>query len=266
MLADELTTWAHTDLLAAYRILCLVLYWPNHTAVTCVRDEQSKLQAVAMRWDPAPRYPGPVRIHYASRTGEALQEALSLVPPETGCVIVAPNTNAHQSLLGLDPIRRQPDEFLYAFAGRQAPEVPQSVERISAADAPSVGLREPWDWPTILGEPATESPIHCIIEEGRAVAVAAAGYPTALTEEMRGVWVADELRRQGYGRAVVASATADIMGRGRTPLYETSADNAASQRLAESGGYERLGSWLRVEYGGPRGPGDVHQEEVPHAS
>ena len=254
MLADELTAWARTDLLAAYRVLCLVLYWSDQTAVTCVRDERSSLQAIAMRLDPTPRHPGPVRIHYASRTGEALQEALSLVPPEAGCVIDAPNTGAHQFLLTLQPVRRQLDEFLYAFADDQVPEVLHSVCRISAAAAPDVGLGEPWSRTTILGEPATASPIHCIVREDRAVAVAAAGYPTALTEEVWGVWVADELRRQGYGRAVVASATADIMRRGRTPLYETSADNVASQRLAESVGYAHLGSWLRLVYGEQRNP------------
>ena len=252
MLADELTTWARTDLLAAYRVLCLLLYWSDQTAVRCVRDEESNLQAVAMRWDPATRYPGPVRFHYASRAGEALEEALSLLPPEPGCVIVAANTDAHQSLLALQPVTREPDEFLYVFTRDQAPETLQSVRRISADETPDVGLREPWDWAAILGEPATERPVHCIVEEGRAVAVAAAGYPTALTEEVRGVWVADGLRRQGYGRAVVASATADIMSRGRIPLYETSADNIASQRLAQSVGYARLGSWLRLEYGEPR--------------
>ena len=254
MLTDELTAWARTDLLAAYRILCLLLYWSDQTTVRCIRDEQSSLQAVAMRWDPATtRHPGAVRIHYASRTDEALEEALSLIPPEPGCVIVAPNTDAHRCLLDLQPVTRQPDELFYIFSRDRAPVTVRSVRRISADQAPDVGLREPWDWPAILGEPATERRIHCIVEGGQAVAVAAAGYPTALTEEVRGVWVADELRRQGYGRAVVTSATADIMSRGRIPLYETSADNTASQRLAESVGYARLGSWLRLEYGGQEG-------------
>jgi hypothetical protein len=38
MLVDELVAWAHADLLAAYRVLCLVLYWREHTVVQCVRD------------------------------------------------------------------------------------------------------------------------------------------------------------------------------------------------------------------------------------
>lgn len=265
-LADELTTWARADLLPAYRVLCLVLYWPDQTEVRCARDTRSALEAVAMRWQPASRYPGPVRIHYASRTGDGLEEALALVPPEDGCVIVAPQTDAHQSLLALQPITRQPDELLYAFVGGQAPEVPPSVERISVADAPSVGLEEPWDWPSILGEPGTERPIHCVVKNDRAVAVAAAGYPTALTEEVRAVWVADPWRRQGLGRAVVASATADILARGRIAVYETSADNAPSQGLAESVRYTPVGSYLRLEYREPRGAHDVYGKEAPRAS
>ncbi len=257
VLVDELTAWAHDDLLAAYRVLCLVHYWREHVAVQCARDQSSALQAVAMRWDPAARYPGPAMCHYAARSKGALRQVLSLVPPEDGCVIVAPNTDAHESLLALQPITRQPDEFLYALVGGEVPEALQSVDRISVVDAPSVGLREPWDWPSILGEPSTGRPIHCVIKDGQAVAVAAAGCPTALTEEVRGVWVAEAWRRQGLGRAVVASATADILARGRAATYETSADNLASQRLAESVGYSRVGSWLRLQYGQSRGAGDA---------
>lgn len=246
MLADELTTWARADLLAAYRVLCLVLYWPEHTVIRCVRDKRSGLQAVAMRWDPAPRYPGPVRLHYAARSREALEEACALMPPEEGCYVIAPNTEAHQWLLTLQHVTRQPDEFFYTFTGVRPPDVPQAVVQVSATDAPSVGLREPWDWPSILGKPATERPIHCVVKDGRAIAVAAVGYPTALTEEVRAVWVHEPWRRQGLGRAVVASATADILARGRTAVYGAGADNVPSQRLAESVGYTRLGSYLTL--------------------
>ena len=255
MLADELTAWAQTDLVAAYRALVLLLHWPDETAVTCVRDDGSNLQAVAIRWDPGARYPGPARLYYASRTGESLEAAIALVPPEPGCLIFAPSTDAHESLLSLQPVTRHSDYCLYGFTGAQAPQALRSVRHISADEAPGVGLEEPWDWPSILGRLPAERPIHCIVQEGQAVAVAAAGSRTALTEEARGVWVLDRLRRQGYGRAVVASATADIMSRGRLPVYGTSADNVASQRLAESVGYARLGGSFKLEYGESR---DAH--------
>jgi len=253
MLVDELVAWARADLLAAYRPLCLVLYWREHTAVQCVHDQSSILQAVAMRWSPGARYPGPVRLHYAARSREAFADACTLMPPEEGCVVFAPNTEAHESLLALQPVRCQPDERFYVFTGAQLPHISESIVQISASDAPSVGLREPWDWPSILGEPATERPIHCVIKDGQAIAVAATGYPTALTEEVRAVWVADPWRRQGLGRAVVASATADILARGFTAVYETSADNVGSQGLAESLGYIPVGRYLRLEYGESRG-------------
>lgn len=188
------------------------------------------------------------------------------MPPAEGCAVIAPNTEAHECLLALQPVTRQPDEFFYTFTGAQLPHISEPIVQIGASDAPSVGLREPWDWPSILGEPTTERPIHCILKDGRAVAVASAGYPTALTEEVRGVWVSEPWRRQGLGRAVVTSATADILARGRAPVYETSADNVPSQRLAESVGYARLGSWLRLVYGKSRGTEDVHEKEESHAS
>jgi RimJ/RimL family protein N-acetyltransferase len=263
MLVDELVAWARVDLLAAYEVLCLVLYWSEHTAVRCVRDDSSALQAVAVRWDPAAtRYPGRVSLHYAARNGEALERTCKLMPPENGCLVIAPNTEVHQRLLSLQPATRHPDEFFYMFTGAQPPDVRETVVQISAADAPSVGLRETWDWPSILGEPATERPIHCIVRDGRAIAVAAVSYPNALTEEVGGVWVEESWRRQGLGWAVVASATADILTRRPAAVYETGADNAASQRLAESVGYRRLGSILRIEYGGAQGPEATRGEET----
>jgi len=266
MLVDELVAWARADLLAAYRVLCLVLYWREHTAVQCVRDQSWSLQAVAMRWNPAARYPGPVRLHFAARSREALAEACTLMPPEVGCVVIAPNTEAHQCLLCLQPVTRQPDEFFYAFTGPQLPDIPEPIVQISASDAPSVGLREPWDWPSILGDPAAKRPIHCVVKDGRAVAVAAAGYPTALTEEVRGVWVEESWRRRGLGRAVVASATADILTRRPRAVYETSADNVPSQRLAESVGYSRLGNSLRLWFGGSQVPEAARGKEAEGAS
>ena len=266
MLVDELVAWARADLLAAYRVLCLVLSWREHTVVQCVRDRSSILEAVAMRWSPAARYPGPVRLHYAARSCEALAEACTLMPPGEGCLVIAPDTESHQRLLSLQPVTRQPDEFFYTFTGAQLPDIPEAIVQISASDAPSVGLREPWDWPSILGDPATEHPIHCVVKDGRAVAVAAVGYPTALTEEVRAVWVEESWRRQGLGRAVVASATADILARRPMAVYETSADNVASQRLADSLGYRRLGSFLTLEFGGPQGPEAARGKEARRAS
>jgi hypothetical protein len=97
------------------------------------------------------------------------------MPPGEGCLVIAPDTEAHQRLLSLQPVTRQPDEFFYTFTGAQLPDIPEAIVQISASDAPSVGLREPWDWPSILGDPATERPIHCVVKDGRAVAVAAVG-------------------------------------------------------------------------------------------
>lgn len=50
------------------------------------------------------------------------------------------------------------------------------------------------------------------------------------------------VRRRGLGRSVVSAAAQQVLALRRTPLYMTSFDNVASQRLAESLGFHDSGA------------------------
>lgn len=241
---EQLLTWAKDDLLLAYEALGLTLHWEEHITVHWVHDARGELHAVGLRWE----HLSARAYYYAATRAAALEEALSLLPPEGNCTVCAPDTEAHRPLLALGAVR-QPDEVFYQWGGGTPPAAAREVARLSAEEAVAAGLGEPWDWPTILGKGAAAHPIHCIIEQGRVIAVAAAGCVTPFTEEVRGVYVEPEWRRQGLGRDVVASATRGILARGRQPVYMHSADNAGSRRVAESVGYARRGAFLRLACG-----------------
>jgi GNAT superfamily N-acetyltransferase len=60
------------------------------------------------------------------------------------------------------------------------------------------------------------------------------------------VETAPEARGQGYAAACVRALSADMLGRGVTPLYLCDAGNAASRGVALRAGYVPYGSWLRL--------------------
>jgi GNAT superfamily N-acetyltransferase len=242
-LVEALTRWAKEDLLVAYEALGFALHWQG-TATWRAVWEGGDLRAVAARLAPRDAARGPVRFCYAARDEAALREALAAVPPEPGGLVCAPHTACYAALRSL-PEDDDGNEVFYVYAGEATPEGAE-VSQLTIEEAVTGGLSEPWQWPNILGEQSAPRPIHVIRQGERIVAVAAAGCPTALTEEVRGVWVAADLRRQGLGRMVVSSATRDILARGRLPAYATSRTNVASQRTAESVGYVRQGEMLRV--------------------
>ncbi|HBY96366.1 MAG: GNAT family N-acetyltransferase [Ardenticatenaceae bacterium] len=79
-----------------------------------------------------------------------------------------------------------------------------------------------------------------IERDGQLVARAVTGLPTAQTEEITSVYTAPALRGQGLGKAIAAALAADIRTWGRIPLYVTTADNEASQRVARGLGFRLL--------------------------
>ena len=56
-----------------------------------------------------------------------------------------------------------------------------------------------------------------------------------------GVETMHAYRRGGYGDAAVRKWTNEVLERGAIPIYSTSRDNVASQRLANRVGYEPIG-------------------------
>ena len=53
------------------------------------------------------------------------------------------------------------------------------------------------------------------------------------------VWTAPRRRGQGLATAVVATAAADILSRGKTAIYVAAVTNRASQRVAVKVGFQR---------------------------
>lgn len=243
-LVEALTEWARRDLLSAYEVLCLALHWQEKTTWHAVWDG-GLLCAVAARLESRYADQGPARFYYAARGEAALQELLAAAPPEPGSRVCAPDTPCHAALRSLPEDHEDRNQVLYVHDDQSPPDNSQ-VSRLAPEEAVAGGLADPWHWPSILGIQPAPRPIHCISRSGRIVAVAAAGCPTPLTEEVRAVWVAAELRQQGLGRAVVAAATRDILSRGLMPTYTTGLNNTASQRTAASVGYTRQGEMLRA--------------------
>lgn len=79
-----------------------------------------------------------------------------------------------------------------------------------------------------------------IERNGQFVARAVTGLPTARTEEITSVYTAPAHRCQGFGTAITAALAADIRTWSRVPLYVTTADNEASQRVARGLGFRLL--------------------------
>jgi predicted GNAT family acetyltransferase len=78
-----------------------------------------------------------------------------------------------------------------------------------------------------------------IVTENRVVAHAFAANETDWTEEVMSVWTAPRWRGRGLASAVVATAAADILNRGKTAIYVAAMTNLASQRVATKVGFQR---------------------------
>ena len=117
---------------------------------------------------------------------------------------------------------------------------PMLIERV--ADVPP-GLRGPLGWISELTE--RELPAAVVIEDGVVLSVCHCARSVDEAAEA-GVDTVDTARRQGLGRAVVATWAAAMIDRDRRPLYSTTWDNDASRALATSLGFEMYGEDYHV--------------------
>jgi predicted GNAT family acetyltransferase len=84
-------------------------------------------------------------------------------------------------------------------------------------------------------------------DEGRPVACSS--FNTAIEEAVQvgGVWTPPDLRRRGYGRAVVAASLLDARTEGvRKSILFTGEDNTAAQKAYEALGFRRIGDYSIV--------------------
>ena len=98
------------------------------------------------------------------------------------------------------------------------------------------------DWaPEIEGG----QPCIAVVDDGRAVSVCCSVRISPQAHEA-GVETAERYRGRGYAPVVVAGWATAVRGLGRIPLYSTSWENAASQRVASKLGLILYGSDLHV--------------------
>ena len=122
----------------------------------------------------------------------------------------------------------------YRFPEHIAP--PTNVVRLSRANA---GLLK-GDFAEIMSELNSSQPYLAVIEDSQAVSICRSVRSSPRAHEA-GVDTLVGYRRRGYATSVVAAWALAVRVLNRTPLYSTSWDNVASQRVAR-----RLGL---VQYG-----------------
>ena len=117
-----------------------------------------------------------------------------------------------------------------------------SVEALGAEDGPE--LRSEC---RAAVERNIKGGITWILEDrDRGEPVAISSFNTRIEEAVQigGVWTPPELRRQGYGRAVVAASLLDARTEGvETSILFTGEENVAAQRAYEALGFRQIGQY-----------------------
>jgi predicted GNAT family acetyltransferase len=96
-----------------------------------------------------------------------------------------------------------------------------------------------------------------VLEDG-GQAVACSSFNTGFPEAVQvgGVWTPPELRRRGYGRAVVAASLLDARAEGvQTGILFTGRENIAAQKAYEALGFAHIGDYRLVLLRAPVGAG-----------
>jgi GNAT superfamily N-acetyltransferase len=135
----------------------------------------------------------------------------------------------------------------YYSAAAMAEQPGAPVRRITFDDAEATDLSPCGLSPTALrGWLRRGWRMFGIVRDGALLCHALAAYPLADTEEVSAVFTAPAARRRGLAAAVVAATAADILRRGRRPIYVTTRSNRASRRVAEGLGFGLIGEWWEV--------------------
>jgi hypothetical protein len=129
------------------------------------------------------------------------------------------------------PNYRCPPEL--AWTGEATPITPSNASLLSP-------YLEPW-----LEDVAERVPMAAVLVGGRAVSVCCSVRISAAADEA-GVDTHLDFRGRGHALAAVAAWSQAVSSVGRVPLYSTSWENRASQRVAEKLGLMQYGSVLHV--------------------
>ena len=104
-------------------------------------------------------------------------------------------------------------------------------------------LRPHFDW--IIPQLDAMPPAWGVLQGGVVVSVCFSSRITSVADEA-GVFTVEGHRGAGYAPAVVAAWAASIRALGRLPLYGTTWDNTASQRVAQKLGLIPFGAVLSI--------------------
>ena len=119
-------------------------------------------------------------------------------------------------------------------------QVAYQLEALGATDRPEL-----WDECRSASERSLNQGDTWVLEhDGRLVATSS--FNTAIDEAVQvgGVWTPPELRRQGYGRCVVAASLRDARAEGvGTAILFTGEENIPAQKAYLSLGFEHIGSY-----------------------
>ncbi len=209
------------------------------------------------------RYDREIRCIGALRGG-ALAGVLVVAREEDDALAARFEANAHDALLpliaacppGVQRIAVYRAWMLPALmsAFHLAPEQPSdtvfAATTLALSPVPTVRLLRAIDAPIVAASAAMMGPIALldglrqgfrpfgIVAKNRLIAHAIAANTTDWTEEVMSVWAAPRQRGQGLATAVVTTAAADILSRGKIAIYVAAVTNRASQRVAIKVGFQ----------------------------
>lgn len=122
---------------------------------------------------------------------------------------------------------------------------PQSNERVTRVSADNASVLRDSELDAWIPDIPHRQPMFASLVDARAAAVCASVRATPIAHEA-GVETLSAQRRRGHATAAAAAWAQELLGLGILPLYSTTGDNLASQRVATRLGFEAYGWEYRI--------------------
>ena len=172
-------------------------------------------------------------------------EALCRSEPSTKDLTRPPRVASaiRAALQGLGPITREYRGPAYLIP--EGTQAPTDAVLITKEKGRMLEAGFPWMLPHLTTE-VDIGPVTAAVVNGSAVSICYCARLSPLAAEA-GVETLDAMRGRGLATAAVAAWATALRGRGLLPLYSTSWENLASQRVAEKVGAVRYGEDWEIE-------------------
>ena len=132
------------------------------------------------------------------------------------------------------------DEYRGPAYYPDANAAPTDMQAVVLTEADTPMLQRHFAWKKITQPDYDLGPTTAVLEDGVAVSICFCSRVIDVAAEA-GVYTVEAARSKGYARAVVAAWVPAVWATGHIPLYGTSWDNAASQRIANRLGMQCYG-------------------------